>query len=113
PYFSMAVILHNKGQYEAAIPLYRKYLETHRGHLEAYANLSYAYFQMKDYNNAIAVNKEALAVDPQAFNPAFNIAKTFMAMQQPDSALYYLKVAQKIDPNHSDVNALVNQMEHK
>jgi tetratricopeptide (TPR) repeat protein len=59
----------------------------------AFNNLSFIYFKQKDFNKAIAVCKEAYAANPQNTDPLINIGKTFVNMNQTDSAIYYFEKA--------------------
>ena len=104
PYFNMATILHNKGQYEAAIPFYQKFLIKYPAQLEAYTNLSFAYFQLKDFEKSIATNRTAITATGNAFYPTVNIAKTYTVMGQTDSALFYFEQAHAMQPNDGGVS---------
>ncbi len=113
PCFYMATIMHNKGNYQAAIPLYKRYLSKNPLQSQAYANLSYAYYQMKDFDKSIEVNKRALAVTPGAFSPLVNIGKTYIAENKPDSALLYFQMAHAVRPADNDVNHYIERFSKK
>ena len=113
PCFYMAVIQHNKGNYRAAIPLYEKYISKNRMQIQAYANLSYAYYQLKDFDKSIEVNKRALTVSPDGFSPLVNIGKTYIAENKPDSALIYFQMAHAVKPGDNDVNHLIERFSKK
>jgi tetratricopeptide (TPR) repeat protein len=107
PCFYMAAIMHNKGNYQAAIPLYEKYIRSNPLQMQAYANLSYAYFQMKDFDKSIEVNRRALAIAPGSFGSLVNIGKTYIAENKPDSALLYFQMAHAVRPGDNDVNSYI------
>ena len=113
PYFNIATILHNKGQYEGSIPMYQKFLTQYPKQLEAYTNLSFAYFQLKDFERSIATNRLAIQVTGNVFYPTVNIAKTFTVMGQTDSALFYFEQAHAIQPNDAGVNYNINNLKSK
>jgi len=110
PYFNMGAILHNKGNYEAAIPMYRKFLTQYPKQIEAYTNLSFAYFKLNDFEKSIAVNREAIQATGEPFFPTVNIAKTYMVMNMPDSALVYWEQAHAMKPNEATVNKSIEQL---
>ncbi len=110
PYYSMATIVHNKGDYAEAISYYQKFLTQYPRQLEAYTNLSFAYFQMKDYANSIATNRRAIITTGEAFYPTVNIAKTYAVMSQTDSALFYFERAHSMHPNDGGVNMNISKL---
>lgn len=110
PCFSMALILHNKGNIERAIPYYEKFLTKYKSQKEVYANLSFAYFGIKQYDKSIEVNKRALAMFPSAFEPTVNIAKTYLNTNQKDSARVYFQKAAEINPNDANIRAVLHQL---
>lgn len=113
PYFNMATILHNKGRYAASIPLYQKFLTQYPNQLEAYTDLSFAYFQLKDFENSIATNRRAIAVTGNVFYPTVNVAKTYTVMGQTDSALFYFEKAHALHPNDAGVNLNIEKLKGK
>ena len=113
PYFNMGAIMHNKGQYNTAIVMYEKFLTQYPKQLEAYTNLSFAYFQMNDFENSIATNRRAIKMTGESFFPTVNIAKTYMVMNQPDSAMVYLQQAIATQPNNPGVKSLIEQLKAK
>ncbi len=110
PYFNMATILHNKKEFTAAIPYYEKFLTQYPKQLEAYTNLSFAYFQLKDFDNSIATNRRAITATGNAFYPTVNIAKTYTVMGKTDSALFYFEQAHAMQPNDGGVNLNIEKL---
>lgn len=113
PCFSMALIQHNKGNIERAIPYYEKFLTKYKSQKEVYANLSFAYFGIKQYDKSIEVNKRALAMFPSAFEPTVNIAKTYLNTNQKDSARVYFQKAAEINPGDANIRAVLQQLSRK
>ena len=113
PYFNMGAIMHNKGNYAAAIPMYKTFLTQYPKQIEAYTNLSFAYFQLNNFDSSIATNRHAIANTGLPFIPTVNIAKTYGVMNQPDSSLYYFELAHQMQPNDAGVKAAIEQITAK
>lgn len=58
---------------------------------------------MKEYEKSIEINRMATLKMPGVVNPYLNIGKTFLAIGEADSALYYLKIADQILPNNPEI----------
>ncbi len=110
PLFSMAVILDNKGEVKQAIPLYEKYLKKYPTRKEVYANLSYAYFKLGEYENSIATNRRLLLIQPNTYEPTVNIAKTYLQMDVPDSAYLYFERSYAINPREQNIQPIIEQL---
>lgn len=113
PYFAMALYEHNTGNLPAATVNYEKFLRKYPFQMEAYANLSFAYFSLEQFEKSIDVNKRALKIYPNAFEPMVNIGKTFYRINQRDSALYYFEEANSINPNNPDVVNMIDDLKSK
>lgn len=75
-----------------------------------YSKLSYNYFVIKDYQNSIAVNKQAIRNIPSLVEPYVNMAYAFNQMGIKDSALIYLREANLIAPNNAAVQNAIRQV---
>ncbi len=104
PSFEMGVIMDNKGDLQAAIIDYERFLSKITNQKEAYANLSYVYFRLGDYDKAINTNQRLLKVMPNAYEPTVNIAKTYAHAGKKDSAIVYFEKAYVL--NQNDLNVL-------
>lgn len=113
PYFAMALYEHNNGNLTAAINHYQKFIRKYPFQMEAYANLSFAYFSLEQFEQSIKVNKQALKIYPGAFEPMVNIGKTFYRINEPDSALYYFEKANAVNPNNADVVKMIEDLKSK
>lgn len=102
PSFEMGVIMDGRDSLQQAIYWYERFISRIKTQKEAYANLSYAYFRLKEYDKSINTNKRALAAMPNAYEPTVNIAKTYHQMQQLDSAIVYYEKSYLL--NQKDVN---------
>lgn len=113
PCLDMGTILYNQGKLDEAIYYYEKYLTRFPNQLPVYANLSFAYYQKKDYAASVQVNRRAIALNPYAYEPVVNIGKTFLAIQQRDSALYYFRKAALLQPNEPNIRRAINELERQ
>jgi tetratricopeptide (TPR) repeat protein len=111
PYYYMGVIKQGKGDYAASIPLFQKFLTKHKHAVEGYTKLSIAYFQLKQYDQALAESKKGIEVEPNSFISYLNAGKIFMLLNQKDSASFYLGKARALNPNDNTVNQLLNNLE--
>lgn len=113
PYFSMGVIYDYQKNPQDAIVCYEKFLSNHPQQMETYANLSFDYFKLKQFDKSIEVNHRALAAMPTAFDPVINIAKTYRQMGVTDSALIYFEKAKVIRPNFADLDVAIAGLKNK
>jgi tetratricopeptide (TPR) repeat protein len=58
--------------YEEAIQTYNKLLELKPDYANAYGNLGYVYILLGQYEKAVAVSKEGIAMNP-GYGPAYEI----------------------------------------
>jgi tetratricopeptide (TPR) repeat protein len=112
PCFSMAVILHNQGKAEEAIPYYERFLTKYPTQMEVYANLSYAYYSLRQFEKSIEINHRALAANPNSYEPIINIGKTYMQMNLPDSAIHYFEIGQQLKADNS-IQAMLLKLKDK
>ncbi len=111
-YKNLTDLLFSKGRYEEAIP-YLKYLIADRPvEFTAYDRLSFIYFKKGEYENSIAVNKKAMQQLPQQVDPVFNIGRTYLEINQIDSARHYLLRANEMSPGNSVVQQLLQQTDN-
>jgi tetratricopeptide (TPR) repeat protein len=75
-----------------------------------YNKLSYLLYMDKRYSESIAVNKRAILNIPNLIDPYINIAYTFRGMKNVDSALYYLRIAERIDPTNQNVQQGIREL---
>lgn len=110
PLFNMAVIQDNKGNQAVAVELYEKYLTKYKTQKEGYANLSFAYFRLRQFDKSIETNKRLLKVMPDTYEPTVNIAKTYLEMGQKDSAYNWFLKSARLNPNEKNVQALIHNL---
>lgn len=93
--FNVARIASQLGDVNTAITYYGRCIDTDPGQLQAYIELSYLYFRLDRSFESIAVNEKAIAFNPNWREPYDNIAKTYLALNEPNKALPYLKKLQE------------------
>lgn len=70
---------------------------------EAFNSRGVAYFELKEYPNALLDYGQAIALEPDYYRPYFNRALLFTAQSQLDSALTDYDRAAKLAPDTADV----------
>lgn len=108
-YKNLAELLFSKGRYEEAIPYLEYIIKESPKEFSFYDKLSYIYFKRKDYLGSIAINKKAIQQLPQQIDPVFNIGRTYLAINELDSARYYLLRANEMSPGNTVVQQLLQQ----
>ena len=80
-----------------------KYIKAKPSDFEGYNSLALSYFRSNNILKSIEVSRRAYAALPSNYRAPYNIAQAYAAINQRDSALYYLMLAQKLntgnDPN--------------
>lgn len=107
PCLNIAIILHNQGKLEEAIPYYERFLVKNPKRKEAYANLSFAYYKLKEYEKAIETNRRLLNILPGAYEPTINIAKTFVMLNEADSAIVWLEKCYVMRPTDGSIISML------
>jgi len=91
-YFREAYRHQMKGEYNEAVELYRKSIETYPT-AEAYTFLGWTYSFMGDYDAAIAECQRAIEVDPDFGNPYNDIGAYLIEKGQIEEAIPWLEKA--------------------
>lgn len=87
------------GKPREAIPYYLYIIQNHPAELRAYDFLSYVYFQLGEYENSIAVNRQAVRYLPNSADPLINIGRVYeTGYRNRDSAVYYYNKAYRVNP---------------
>ena len=95
----IALIADQMGYLDLAEKHYKHYIQKVPNNLMAYTNLSYLYFRQKNFDQSLLVNRTAHQLQPQAPQPVMNIAKTYLNLDQTDSALEWMEKAYVMVPN--------------
>ncbi len=104
--FDEAAALAQKGQYEAAIPVWRKALELNPDHAELHNNLGAALFDTGSVAEAISHLERALALDPENAKAHGNLANALAHTGRMDEAIrHYEKVLELKPENAASVHS--------
>jgi len=109
-YIAAGDIYFQKGELDSARVKYEETITVFPQLYFGYDKVSYIYFMQKKYEESLIVNRKAMiniSNDPQPF---IAIAKTFHAINQDDSARYYLQRAIALSPTHQEANALLQNL---
>jgi cytochrome c-type biogenesis protein CcmH/NrfG len=112
-YKNLGELYFSKQMYGEAATYYAHMITFSPSEYLYYGKLSYSYFLMKDYEKSLAVNKKALAVLPGLPDPYINTSRTYLGMNKTDSAVAYLKTANRLFPNNAEIQALLKQVGNK
>lgn len=93
-----------------AIPYFEYRIKNAPTDYASYETLSFIYFSVKEYQKSIAVNTNAAKQFPALPDPLINIGKTFMVMNEKDSARAYFQKAFVLNPNNAIVTQLLQQI---
>ncbi|NGX54957.1 MAG: Chaperone protein IpgC [Chlamydiae bacterium] len=88
--YSLAYGYYNQGKYKESLTLFNILVGTDLGTYKYVLGLAATYHQMKDYDRAIVCFFLALNTEPNNPIPAFYIADSFMKIDAPEQALYFL-----------------------
>ncbi len=86
----LAIIAEGKNDFKTAVKYYEQVLKFDPNYKEAYANLSYLYFRMKNPEASVRVNLRAMEHNPNWKEPYENIAKVYLFVGDTLTAQKYL-----------------------
>jgi Tfp pilus assembly protein PilF len=87
-----------KGKYPEAIELCKKAIDLTPNDINAYINTGLCYMRVRQFDSATIYLHHAISIDPESGGALSNLAFTFRAMGQADSAKKYESMAQKVIP---------------
>lgn len=106
----IADLYYSQDKYAEAEPYFAKRIEVSPTDYKGYDQLSFLYFKMKEYDKSIAVNKLAASRIPYIPEPYTNLALTFKAIGQADSARYYIQKALKLNPSYPPAMKVLQEL---
>lgn len=109
-YMQLVELYFNAGNKNKVIEHLENYIRLNKRDYGGYSRLSYIYFKDNKFVESIKVNKEAIEHIPSLVDPYINIAYAFREMKNIDSALYYLRLAEKIDPLNANVQKGIKEL---
>jgi tetratricopeptide (TPR) repeat protein len=103
-------LLFDKGEYREAVPYLGYIIRVSPYEYTGYDKLSFAYFKLNEFGKSLEVNREAIRKIPLIVDPYVNIGRTYLGMQQTDSARYYFQKANEMSPGNPMVQQLLQQI---
>ncbi len=112
-HFNISEILMVQQRYSEAVPYLEYYIKDRPKQYAGYERLSLLYFKIKDYGKSIEVNRRAINEMPAFADPYLNISRTYVQLQQADSARFYAEKALLLSPNDMGIEQLLNSLPAK
>jgi tetratricopeptide (TPR) repeat protein len=103
-------ILSTQGKFAEAVPYFIHVINDQPTDYNGYDKLSFAYFKLNEFDKSLEVNKEAIRQMPLIVDPYVNIGRTYLGMQQSDSARYYFQKANEMFPGNPMVQQFLQQI---
>ena len=107
-YLTMGNLLIAQTRFSEAVPCYEQVIRIIPLDYVGYQQLSYTYFRMNEFDKSIAVNKQAIQ-KIHDIGPLINLARTYLAKNQSDSARVYLLKAKEISPINAEIQQMLKQ----
>ncbi len=98
-----------QGNATQAALYYSHRIVTNPAEYGGYSKLTYLYFLSKDYEKAVAVNRQAVERMPNLALPYINLGKSYQNLNQADSAFVYYNRALQVEPGNTEAVQLLNQ----
>ncbi|MFD1140468.1 tetratricopeptide repeat protein [Larkinella insperata] len=95
--------LMQQGKFREAIQPLNDAINTDGGNFEAFNSRAVAYFELKDYENALLDYDQAIKLSPDFYKPYYNRAKLKTARGETDPALRDFSEAIRRAPDISDI----------
>ncbi|KAF8629067.1 hypothetical protein AX15_003564 [Amanita polypyramis BW_CC] len=98
-----ATLKFEEGDPHAAKELYKRCIEIRRNAISLF-NLGVTHYNLKEYDEAIALWKELIALQPSYPNAHLNMGHAYMVAlrPRPDLALHHLKIASSLAPENPE-----------
>jgi tetratricopeptide (TPR) repeat protein len=95
---NLGMIYQQKEQYDSALSYFLQYNRLVPTDINGYDKLGYIYYLMGRKDLTLAISKQAVVNLPSEYRSYYNMARSYVELNQIDSAIYYLKIAQQINP---------------
>ncbi len=102
-YLEKGKTLLREGKTREGIGYLNQAIEKDLDNAEAFNTRGVAYFELKEYPNAMLDYRQAIQIAPTLYRPYFNRALLFTAQNQLDSALIDYSKAARLAPDTADV----------
>lgn len=106
-----AVEAERHGDFAAAVSAFEQLLKNGVDSPELRSNLGIAYFQLRDYGQALRQFRIVLAKDPRSTPGNLFSGLCLLKLREPKEALSFLRKAQQSEPNNADVIIALAQAE--
>lgn len=109
-YFQDGNLSYDAKNYKSAISSYKKSIKA-KEEEEAYSlyNLALCYIKLEQYNKAIKTLKLAISKKPKS-NFYFNLAYSYLKINDTKKALLYFNTAWAMDPQDEDCERAINHI---
>jgi tetratricopeptide (TPR) repeat protein len=95
---------------DEAIPYFQYIIRKRPELYMGYDRLSFLYFNKREYEKSLAVNREAIKKIPSSPEPYMNTGRTFRAINQRDSALYYFEKADALSSGNAELQKYIQEL---
>ncbi len=95
---NLGMLYQQKGQYDSALSYFLTYNRLMPTDINGYDKLGYIYYLMGRKDLTLAISKQAVVNLPSDYRSYYNMARSYVELNQIDSAIHYLKIAQQINP---------------
>lgn len=96
-YFGIAYARDKQNDLNGSLYWYKKAVESYGNLYQAYNNLGWTYYKLKNEDSAIYFYRKALAINPRYLTTLYNIGDLFYFRLNDDSAIYYYKKVARMD----------------
>lgn len=109
-YMRLGDLYFSKNAIERANMYLAHYIQLVPNDYAGYSKLSYNYYLLKQYDQSVEINRNAISKIPGLAAPYINIAQIFLETNQRDSARIYLLKAKELSPNDVGLATKINQL---
>lgn len=106
-YFNEGNKYYNLKEYKKAIEYYTMAIENNESTTCSYYNCGVCYIKLKDFDSAITMIKEALAMQQES-KYFFNLAYCYAMKEEIKKALIYFNIAWSLDSSDTDCEKAIN-----
>lgn len=107
---NLGMIYQQKGLNDSALFYYQEYNRLLPTDIQGYDKLGYIHFIMGRKDLALSISKQATVNLPSDYRSYFNVARSYVELNQIDSALVYLRKAQQLNPNDQTISQSIQTL---
>ncbi|MFK7799760.1 MAG: tetratricopeptide repeat protein [Aureispira sp.] len=109
--YQSGISYHRLHNYEQAAPFFKTAIERDPSFLNAHRSLIDCYEQLGQTQNAIEAYEQTLEIEPSNKQLCYNLALTYVEVEDYDRATQYLKKALEIDPRYQKATQQLEEIE--